>query len=210
MKKNFILLNLLFSFCFLIPLAAQTEKPDALKLYRANKYKEAIVVCENELSLNPNNMDSYSVLCWSLLSNKQYQEAEQRAAEAHKINSYDIRIIEALGEAKYYLNKYNEALNMFQRYVANANEDAARMGRVYFLMGEIYVNQSKFEHADISYSMAVKIEPLMDFWWTRLGWARESLKNYKSAIEAYDNALKLNPSQYDANRGKARCSEKLS
>ena len=90
-------------FVFVSAVFSQASRPDALKLYREGKYKDAVAVCEAEISNNPNNMDSYAVLCWSLVGNKQYKEAELRAIEARKINSYDIRLIEVLGEAKFYL-----------------------------------------------------------------------------------------------------------
>ena len=188
---------------------AQVSKPDALKLYNEKDFAQAIVICEGEIKENPANMDSYCVLCWSLIASKQYLQAEERATQARKINAYDIRLMEVLGEAKYFLGKNVEALNMFQRYVANATENSLRYGRVYFYMGEIYIKLSKFQHADIALSTAVRSEPLRDDWWARLGYAREQCKNYVSAILAYNQALTINPAQYDASRGKERCQSRL-
>lgn len=205
MKKSI----LIFASLFLgIQVFAQS-RPDALKLYRERNYKEAISVCEDEIKRVPNNLDSHAVLCWSLVGNKQYAEAEQRAMEARKISSTDIRLMEVLGEAKYYLGKNNEALTMFQKYIASSNEKAPRLGAAYYYMGEIYIRQKKYNHADISFSMAVRAEPLRDFWWTRLGYAREMAGEYGSAVTAYDKALSLNASQYDATRGKQRCATHL-
>ena len=176
--KKFVLLslNLALSSSFLF---SQEEKPDALKLYNDGKYKESIAVCQEELKNNPNNLDSYAVMCWSLVSNKQYSEAEQQATEARKLNPYDVRIMEILGEAKYYLGKNNEALNMFQTYIANVPENGSRFGRAYYLMGEIYIRQAKYQHADIALTTAVRSEPLKTVWWTRLGYAREMARDYQ-------------------------------
>ena len=195
--------------CAFSALYAQSERPDALKLYNEGKYKESIAVCEQEIANNPNNMDSYAVLCWSLVANKQYGEAEQRAADARKINSYDVRLIEVLGEAKYFLGKNNEALTLFQRYIANVPETAGRVGRVYYYMGEIYVKQARYEHADIAFTAAVYNEPQVAYWWARLGYSREMTGDWKNAIVAYDKALSQNASLYDAVRGKARCQTHL-
>jgi tetratricopeptide (TPR) repeat protein len=189
--------------------AQQAVQQDALKLYREKKYSDAITICEKEIAANPNNMDSYSVLCWSLIATDRYLEAEQRATEARKLNSYDTRLMEALGEAKYFLGKNNEALSMFQRFIANASETSKDIGLVYYYMGEIYVRQSRFQHADIAFSAAVRSAPTKDYWWTRLGYAREKTGDYKSALTAYEKALSLNASQYDAKNGKERCQEKL-
>lgn len=195
-------MNIILSSAFLF---SQTEKPDALKLYNDGKYKESIEVCQAELKNNPNNLDSYAVLCWSLVANKQYSEAEQQALAARKINPYDVRIMEILGEAKYFLGKNNEALNMFQTYIANVPENGSRFGRAYYLTGEIYIRQARYQHADIALTTAVRSEPLRDYWWTRLGYAREMAKDYQNAIAAYDKALSLNAAQTDASLGKARC-----
>ena len=200
---------LLAFLCMVAVPAQQAVQQDALKLYREKKYTDAIAVCEKELAANPNNMDSYSVLCWSLIATDRYLEAEQRATEARKLNSYDTRLMEALGEAKYFLGKNNEALSMFQRFIANASETSKDIGLVYYYMGEIYIRQSRFQHADIAFSAAVRSSPTRDYWWTRLGYAREKTGDYKSALTAYDKALSLNAAQYDAKRGKERCQEKL-
>lgn len=209
MKKFSFLKSVLILFLFVPSLYAQSGKPDALKLYREGNYKDSIAVCEEEITANPTNMDSHAVLCWALVANKQYNEAEQRATEARKINQYDIRLMEVLGEAKYYLGKNNEALAMFQRYIANSSEAAARIGTAYYYMGEIYIRQAKYQHADISFTAAVHTEPTVDYWWTRCGYAREMAGSLESALAAYSKAIELNPNQADAARGKERVSARL-
>ena len=67
----------------------------------------------------------------------------------------------------------------------------------------------KFQHADIALSAALKKEPLIDSWWIRLGYAREMAENYYEALDAYDEALRLNSSSVDAARGRERVSAKL-
>ncbi len=188
---------------------AQTQQKDALVLYHNGKYKESVQVCEEELKENPNRIDSYVVMCWSLVKNKQYAEAEQRATEGLAVSAYDLRLIEILGEARYYLGKNNGAMEQFQKYVANANESSSRLGTAYYFMGEIYIRQARYQHADIALSSAVKKEPLYENWWIRLGYAREMAGNYLEALEAYDEALRLNPSSVDASRGRDRVKEKI-
>lgn len=190
------------------PLFSQVRQ-DALVLYNNGRYDEAIAVCEQELAENPSRVESYVVMCWSLVRNKQYSEAEQRANEGLKLSPYDLRLIEILGEARYYTGKNNGALEQFRRYVASAPESGSRVGTAYYYMGEIYIRQARYQHADISLTAAVKKEPLLASWWVRLGYAREMAKNYYEAANAYDEALRLNPSSVEADRGKTRVSEKL-
>ncbi len=188
---------------------AQTQQKDALVLYHNGKYKESVQVCEEELKENPNRVDSYVVMCWSLVKNKQYAEAEHRATEGLGVSAYDLRLIEVLGEARYYLGKNNGAMEQFQKYVASANDSSSRLGTAYYFMGEIYIRQGRYQHADISLSSAVKKEPLIDNWWIRLGYAREMAGNYLEALEAYDEALRLNSSSVDASRGRDRVKDKI-
>ncbi|MBP5157790.1 MAG: tetratricopeptide repeat protein [Treponema sp.] len=189
--------------------AQTTVQKDALQLYRNRQYDAAIAICEQEIKANPANMDAYSVLIWSLLRQKRYLQAEEKGLQARKENSYDIRIIEALGEAEYYLGKNDAALSYFQRYVSNARESEGDYVLSYYYMGEIYIKQSKFQHADIALTTAVRNKPERADYWTRLGYAREMCKEYTSAIEAYDKALSLNANLADAKSGKERCQSRL-
>lgn len=184
-------------------------KQDALVLYHNGKYRESIQVCEEELVENPNHVDSYVVMCWALIKNKQYAEAEQRANDGLAVSPYDLRLIEVLGEAKYYLGKNSSAMEQFQKYVASASDSSSRVGTAYYFMGEIFIKQARYQHADIALSSAVKKEPLLDNWWVRLGYAREMAGNYLESVNAYDEALRLNPSSVDASRGRERSSAKL-
>lgn len=205
MKKVLLILAICFSFA---GLSAQS-KPDALVLYRQGNYAEAIKICEQEITTNPRNIDSYCVLCWSLVRNRQYAEGELRANEARKLAPADVRLMEILAEAKYYQGKNNEALEMFRTYIASAPSNAARIGNAYYYMGEIYIRQGKYQHADISMTTAVYTEPLVDIWWTRCGYAREMAGSYATALEAYSKALELKASNADAARGKERVAARL-
>lgn len=189
--------------------SAAKQKPDALKLYTAGRYAEAIAVCEKEIAERPSNMDSYVVLCWSLIRNRQYSEAEYWGLQSRKLSKYDQRAVEVLGEAKYYLGKNQEALSLFQEYVSLVGEKGSRLGEAYYFMGEIYIRLARYNHADIAFSQAVRTEPLYDYWWTRLGYAREMAGNYTLSLAAYEKALQLHAGQVDALRGRDRVRTRL-
>ena len=208
MKKSVFVFFILF-FLFEFSVFSQTTKQDALVLYHNGNYRESVQVCEEELKENPNRVDSYVVMCWSLVKNKQYAEAEERALSGLEVSPYDLRLIEILGEAKYFLGKNTGAMEQFQKYVASAPESGARVGTAYYYMGEIFIRQARYQHADIAFSSAVKKEPMLDSWWIRLGYAREMAGNYYEAVNAYDEALRLNPSSIEASRGRDRVNAKL-
>ena len=207
MKRSFVFVLFLFMTCGVF---AQSKR-DALALYREGSFTEAVQVCEEEIKANPSNLDSYVVMCWSLVGNREYARAEQTAYDGLKLSRYDIRLIEILGEAKFYLGKNNEALKQFQDYIANTpDRTGARVDTAYYFMGEIYIRQTKFQHADIALSAAVRKRPQSSSWWTRLGYAREMAGNYYEAVSAYYEALRLDPTSSDADNGKKRVSDHLS
>jgi tetratricopeptide (TPR) repeat protein len=180
--------------------------PDALQNYRIGRdletrnrfdeantyYNEAVRICMEELNRNNANMDSFTVLTWSLLRQRRYAEVINWGDRALRVNSNDYRIVETMGEAYFFTNDYEHSLIMMQRYVASMPR-GDRASTAYFFMGEIYRNQRKYLHADIAYTTAVTLEGNLFLWWFRLGTVREAAGEYAPAIEAYEKALSLNP-----------------
>ena len=202
-----VLLLLAFTFGFYTEVFAQ-ERPDALARYREGAYEEAVEITLREIEDTPRSRDSYSVLCWSLIELRRYDEALTRAQEAYGFAPNDPRIVEVLGEAFFYLGKNLDALSFFERYAVIA-DTGDRIDRIYYFMGEIFIRLGEYNHADIAFSTAVYHSPNVSAWWARLGYAREMAKDYPSALFAYDQALSLNPNLTDANRGRERVQQVL-
>lgn len=203
MRNNLLLILLVF----IISISAfGQDMPDALVLYQDGDYEEAIKICENELELRPGNMDSFSVLGWSLIRLGRYKDALGSGRDGLKISRYDARIVEIVGESNFYLGKNLEALKWFEEYVA-LSPGGGRIDSVYYFMGELFIRMGEFNHADIAFTTAVYHSPNIARWWARLGYAREMAKDYNYSIEAYDKALELAPSFPDAKRGKERVEE---
>jgi len=184
------------------------EPPDALGMYRNGEYEAAIRVCLNELAETPRNMNSYAVLCWSLLQLERYQEALDYGLQGLEISRYDPRMVEAVGEANFFLGNNLDALRYFEEYAVLA-PTGDRIESVYYYMGEIFIRLGEYNHADIALTTAVYHSPNTARWWTRLGYAREMAEDYRYSLVAYQKALQLNPSSQDAVRGTERVREKL-
>lgn len=202
-NRSAILLGLIF--LFMIPLSAQEERKDALKLYRQGKYADSVEVCLEELAAYGDNqitprMDSYTVLGWAFIRLGRYEDAVSYSKDALKWSRYDARVIETLGEANFFLGNYQAGLNYFQQYVA-LNPTGDRIGQVYSYMGEIYIRMGQYHHADIALTTALYHVPSIAQWWARLGYAREGTGNSVSAVEAYSKALSLQPSLQEAKKG---------
>ena len=205
MKKYYILSILILISVFSVN--GQVKK-DALKVFREGRYKEAIDITLEEISTLPDSsvrakMDSYTVLTWSLVEEKRYDDAIKYGNNARKLSRYDSRIVEILGEAYYYKGENNSALSFFELYAVQAPL-GDRIARVYNFMGEIYITQGKYNHADISFSTALYHAPSITRWWYRLGYSRELAADFDGAESAYQKAIELNPSFTEANRALSR------
>jgi predicted Zn-dependent protease len=98
------------------------------------------------------------------------------------------------------MGRNDEALRYFQEY-ANAAPEGHRISLVYYHMGEIFIRQGRFRHADIALSTAVHWVPNNATWWVRLAYTRENAGDPGGAIQAYERALSLNSQLTDAQRG---------
>ncbi|MDR2110727.1 MAG: tetratricopeptide repeat protein [Spirochaetaceae bacterium] len=203
---------------FAAPLFSQTDAltPDALRSYRIGRdmeargrmedanayYDEAVRICISEIARNAANMDSYTVLTWTLQRQGKYADVISWGERGLQLSN-DYRVVETMGEAYFYLSNFDNSLRFMQRYV-NALPQGERASVAYFFIGEIYRLQKKFQHADIAYTTAVRLEPNMPLWWFRLGSVREAAGEFALAIEAYEQALRLNPNYREATEGLAR------
>ncbi|HON12653.1 MAG TPA: tetratricopeptide repeat protein [Treponema sp.] len=222
MKNGKRLLSISLLLCLTGLFVSAQEKPDALKSYRIGRdlevqgrmsdantrYEEAVQICKQEIAQNATNMDSYTVLTWALLRQKKYAEVIEWAQKGLKVNPGDYRVIETMGEAYFYLNQFDLSLKNMQKYIDVA-PNAERISVAYFFMGEIYRIKQKYNHADIAYTTAVKLEPTLPVWWYRLGSVREALGDYAGSLSAYERALKLNPSYKEASDGADRVKKRL-
>jgi len=190
------------------PLVFSQFKPDALSEYRQGNYERSVQICQDEIANNAGNMDSYVVICWSLLRLGRYGEALRYARIARGLNRYDARVAEILGEIFYFQGNNSEALQYFQDYV-NLSPGGQRIESVYYYIGEIYIRMGKYRHADIALSTAVHWVPGNAAWWTRLAFARENAGDLTEAIAAYERALALNSQLPDARRGLERARQSL-
>ena len=206
-NKKFLFLMLILILLTAVYVTAQ-EREDALQEYRRGNFNRAIEICLAEIERMPRNMDSYVVLGWSYIKQERYQEALDSGLQGLKVSRYDVRVIEIIGEANYYLGNNLEALKYFEEYAVLA-PTGDRIELVYFFMGEIFIRMGEYNNADIAFTTAVYHFPNSARWWSRLGYAREMAEDWKYSLEAYEKALELNSSYTEAMRGRIRVREKL-
>ena len=203
------------------PAAAITETtaetPDAMQSYRTGRemesrnrmaeaetyYNEAIRICTDEVSRNAATRETYTVITWALQRQGKYTDVITWGERGLRLYSNEYRIVETMGEAFFYLGNYNRSLSSMQRYT-NALPQGDRVSVAYFFIGEIYRLTQKYRHADIAYTTAVQHEPGHSLWWYRLATVREQVGDKNPALEAYQQAVKINPNYREAREGLAR------
>jgi len=176
---------------------------DALSEFRMGNHARAVEIGMAEIARGGRDMETYVVLCRSLVALGRFDEALRFANAARAINRHDPRVIEVLGEIYFNLGNNAEALRYFQHYAAIAPE-GNRIHTTYFFVGEIFIRKGMFRHADIALSTAVHKSPGNPEWWARLAFARERAGELLPAASAYERALALNGRHADALRGLER------
>jgi tetratricopeptide (TPR) repeat protein len=170
-------------------------------------YNEAVKICNNEISRNIASQDTYTTLVWTLQRQRKYADVISWGERGLRLFADEYRILEIMGEAYFYLDNHELSMRFMQRYL-NYMPRGERASVAYFFIGEIFRYRSKFFHADIAYSTAVRLEPNVALWWYRLGTVREAAEDYVQAIAAYGNALRLNTYYPEATEAYARCRRK--
>lgn len=215
-RGRFILVFFL-CFNFIFRIFPQTEPLNAIQYYQIGRdlenqnrmseansyYNLAIRICNNEISRNTADNDTYTALCWSLQRQKKYDEVIIWGERALRLFPDEYRILEVMGEADFYLDNYESSLRFMQRYT-NSRPRGERAPTAYFFIGEIYRLEGKYRLADMAYTTAVRLEPSVALWWYRLGLVRENSGDTAPARDAYEQALKLNQNYREAAEGLAR------
>ena len=166
-------------------------------------YSEAIRMSLDEVTRNTATRETYVVITYAMRRQLRHSEVISWGERALRLYPDEYRVVEIMGEAFFYLNDYERSLSSMQRY-ANAMPEGDRVSIAFFFVGEIYRITQKFHHADIAYTTAVRFEPGLALWWYRLGSVREQIGDRNPAIEAYRQALRLNPNYVEARNGLVR------
>lgn len=192
-----ILLLVLFSF-----LATGLFAQSARKEYNAKNYPSAVKICEDEIKNKKATANTYKVLLWSLIKQRNYKYARDKGIEGlRRFDDLDIK--ESLGVAYYYLGDYSKAMENLKAYKTEM-PDGEYLDDVCYFMGEIYLRNGEYNNADISMSEAVFRYPKSAKWWSRLGYAREKAGLKDLAKAAYEKALERDKNYPDAISGLKR------
>ena len=180
---------------------------DLLRMSQEGKHNDVALLAPESIKKNPQDVDAYIGLAWSLNALKEYVKAKDIAQQGYA-RFKDPRLAQALGEAQYYLGENEAALANLQEYLARFPE-GSKAALTFYLCGELFVRMDKFNHADIAFSTALQYNPSNARWLVCLGWVREKTARYIPALKAYEQAINLSPNLTEALNGKSRMLAKI-
>lgn len=193
-----------------------STRQDPLKLYNNKNYREAVNVCLEDLKKTPNNRELYVIAGSGYLALGYYQEAYDISKKGIEQSGADERLISNATEALFKIaeelnnsGKTTEALAKLKLFFAFTTSQG-RLIQAYALMGDIYFKRGSYVYADLAYSCALYYNPQVYEWWLQAGLAREKNADYRGALAAYLEALKLKPESEEAKRGRDRVRQKIS
>lgn len=177
------------------------------KLWRLQRGKEALAVLQRASQMDPNLYAAWYVKGLALFSEGEYDRAAaafEMAAEIGRVAPEESASAwRWRGEALWYLNRYEEALESVERAIALSERDFT----FHALRGQMLQELQRHEEAIAAYDRAIAINP-HSWVYNNRGVARAYLGNYQEAIADYNQALELSPGYAEAyrNRGFARYS----
>jgi tetratricopeptide (TPR) repeat protein len=164
----------------------------------ANRYyAEAVRICQEEVTRNSAGRDTYTAITWALQRQRNYRDVISWGERGLRLFADEYRILEVMGEAYFYLDDYDRSLDCMQRY-AGAVPQGERSSIAYFFIAELFRLRRQYQHADIAYTTALRLDSGVALWWYRLGIVREALEDRANAAEAYRRALRINPNYREA------------
>jgi tetratricopeptide (TPR) repeat protein len=166
-------------------------------------YNEAIRICQDEVFRNIATGETYTVITWALRRLNRHADVISRGEQGLRLYPDEYRIVETMGESWFHLDDYNRSLSYMQRFV-NAVPQGERSPVAYFYIGEIYRLTKRYLHADIAYTAALRLNPGNALWWRRLAEVKEALGDRSSAIDAFQQVIRIEPNNREAAAGLVR------
>lgn len=155
--------------------------------------KQAFELCDIVLNLHSNSAEAHGLYADFLLRDKKIQEAKAEYEKATKIDKSSFSIWSQL---LYLESELNENTPL-EAHSAEAMELFPNNPVPYFFNGIANIQLQKYENAIRSLEDGIEFvydnKPLLIEFYSNLGNAYNSIKNYAKSDKAFDDALKVDP-----------------
>jgi tetratricopeptide (TPR) repeat protein len=159
------------------------------KCFEIGEFEKAEILFQKFCDIRPDLEYGYIFLAASLDNLKRHDEAIITYDKALKINSENINTIKMQAYALYYVGRFIEACDNFEKILKNNNN-----ADLYFGVGCCYYKQGNLIEAIEKFNMALKQNINHTPSWLNMGYCYYELLDFNKTINCYNAAIKLQPS----------------
>jgi len=161
----------------------------ALESYKKKDFKNTEINCYKILSIDPNHVDSLSMLATLAAINRNFEKAKDFLIKALDKQPNNLTILLNLGTAYKELNKLEEAINFYDKIIqinpkhTNAN----------YNLGLVFYRLNDLEKAKSYLKKTVSIQKNYAIAFFSLANVHSDLKEYNEAVSCYQKCIEINP-----------------
>ena len=193
----------------------------AYQSYKKRDYKNAEMLCNKILNIDPNHFDSIFLLANLSAINRDFNGAKEFLHRAVKIQPKSTNAYNNLGTAYKELGKYDEAINFYNKtleiepnhpnahynlglvfyklkdlkkaksYLQKTCEIQKNYAIAFFSLANVHVDLKELEHAISCYQKAIEINPQLFGAHNNLGLVFRELNDFKNAINCYKKVIEI-------------------
>ncbi len=169
--------------------SAETYTTKGIALFGLQRYQEALQACNEALSLDASDALAYSIKSGALNRLHRYEEALQASEQAIFLLSNDVDAYVRKGNALLGLMRQQEAIQAYDQAL-QLSPSALIYTHKAIALNEL----AKFDEALYACQQAFRLSPDYADAYIQAGNALVGLERLQEALEAYDEALRLNSS----------------
>lgn len=166
----------------------------AVELYQNGNFNQAINICQEILTYQPENLITLHLLSILYYHLKEYDSSMHYIRHILQINPNDADANYNLGNIFKEKKQFNEAINSYKK----ALQLNTGFAEAYFNLGCVYENKGLFDEAIDSYKKALRVNPNFTGAYFNLGCIYGEKGELDAAIDNYKKVLQINPNFAEA------------
>ena len=195
----------------------------ALQSYKKKDYKNAELLCYKIINIDPNHLDSLSLLATICAFHRNFVKAKELMEKAVEIQPENIIFLSNLGTTNKELGNLEEAINIYKKvlkinpnhtnsnynlglvfhslrelkkaknYLQKTTEIQKNFALAFFSLGNVHFELKEFKEALSCYQKTIEINPNIVSAHNNLGLLYRDLNDFQNAISCYQKAIKIKP-----------------
>jgi len=161
---------------------------------RQERFDEADETARKAITIDPNNLDAYSILSTCQKAKGQYEDVVKTCDKMISIDPKNADSYSNRGFALAAIGRHKEAIESYDRAIAIQ----PHLADAFVNRGNSLKNLERHDEAFVAYDKALALKPDLVEAWLGCGRVSFDLKRYDDALAAYDKAVALKPDLAEA------------